>query len=151
MGTQRLAAVLAGTAAIYPSPNPQRPGCVEVRFIGKPCGPDLTSYNERFIDYGEGEVLVYVKFAAAMGDLARLAPPLCTTRRRSGRRRCASNTSSRRSTKGAAEVAAEWRPLVEGMHSCADNPAAVASPEWRGWDAAGTWGSTCNRRWRTRR
>ena len=147
VGTQRLSAALAGHAAIYPSANPRRSGCVEVRFTGQPRAGTtswLTSQHERFIDYGEGEVLAYVRFAAALGDIGRLQPltlartdPQCFW---AAALRIEHVISTLAEMTGGTGVAAEWQPLVEGLHHCADNLAQHAPPEWRGWDAAGTWG-----------
>jgi len=79
MGEERLNAVRAGCVVLYPSANPRRPGCVEVRYLGKPDAFDakcavLHSRHERFIDYGFDEAVAYARFAASVGDLARLHP-----------------------------------------------------------------------------
>ena len=147
VGKQRLNATLAGHAAIYPSANPRRPGCVEVRFTGQPGAGTaawLTSQHERFIDYGEGEVLAYLRFAAALGDTARLRPlTLARVDPQSfwaAALRADHVIGALAEVAGGAEVAAEWQPLVQGMLLCADQLAQHTPPEWRGWDSAGTWG-----------
>ena len=77
VGTERVNSVIEHALALYPSPHPQRSGCIEVRFIGTPADPTmtpLTSRHERFIDYGPVEALAYARFTAGLGYASRLAP-----------------------------------------------------------------------------
>ena len=150
LGTQRFAAATAGHAALYPSPHPQRVGCVEVRFVGEliegaRSGGEYNSHPERFIDYGEGEVLVYACFAASLGDVERLRP--LTLARVDPQSfwaavlRAEHFAAALLKLAGCAEVAAEWQRLVPGVRRCAENLQRLAPPEWRAWDEAGTWGT----------
>ena len=151
-GKQRFAAATAGHAALYPSPHPQRVGCVEVRFVGElvegqgaRSGGEFNSHPERFIDYGEGEALVYAGFAASLGDVERLRP--LTLARVDPQSfwaavlRAEHFATALLKLDGCVDVAAEWQRLVPGVRRCAENLERLAPREWRTWDEAGTWGT----------
>jgi hypothetical protein len=73
-------AVRAGAFNLYPSCNPKQEDAMEARFLFIPTdikgGGDRVRKmrQERFLEYGKNELLVYVRVAAAIGDTHRLFP-----------------------------------------------------------------------------
>ena len=145
-GTERVNAVLEGCAVLYPSPQPQRVGCIESRFVGlSENGSDrvLTSRNERFIDYGPQEALTYVVSAASVGDSLRLMPRrLAAVDPQAFWAACmrvdaflgALSTADGVS----ADIVTAWMPLAAGMHACVAACCATYG-KFVPWDALGTW------------
>jgi len=73
--SERVGAVVAGAFLIYPSPHPRENDALEVRYLhATPGQARLVAHQERFLDYGEEETLVYARDAVALGDISRLAP-----------------------------------------------------------------------------
>ena len=75
-----MGAVRAGAFNLYPSCNPKQEDAMEARFLFIPTGikggGDRTRKmrQERFLEYGKNELLVYVRVAVAIGDTHRLFP-----------------------------------------------------------------------------
>ena len=155
-GIERVNAVLEGSAVLYPSPHPQRTGCIEVRYVGTPTAGSetaLTSRNERFIDYGPVEAITYARFAATLGDADRLSPRvLAVVDPQAFWAACmrvdafvdALNQLERPGANHDGEsghttkLAAEWQALADGMHLCLAT-CSTATADFVKWDTRGTW------------
>ena len=146
-GMERIHAVLEAGVALYPSPHPQRVGCIEVRYVGTSDAGEaapLTSRNERFIDYGPVEALTYARFAASVGDAARLSPrTLACVDPQAFWAAClrvddfVAALAELEAETGAALVS-EWQPLADGMKACVA-ACRRGSAGFVAWDAHGTW------------
>jgi hypothetical protein len=153
VASERIHAALHGAVCFYPSVNPRRPGCVEVRYLGQPADPCacLTSRHERFIDYGREEAIAYIKFAAALGDVARLRPLTLAAvdpqafwaalLRADAFVRALENTEEG-SECGGPSLVEEWQALAagvqRGLEACL-RLGEQGTTGFRPWDTHGTW------------
>ena len=145
LGTERVNSVLERSAVLYPSPHPQKVGCVEVRFVGTPADPTaahLTSRQERFIDYGAEEAISYAQFAASLGFASRLAPrTLASVDPQAfwaAYLRIHAFVAALRDIDAPADVVAEWEPLIEGAVEGLKVCTRIFS-SFKAWGADGSW------------
>ena len=153
VASERIHAALHGAVCFCPSVNPQRPGCVEVRYLGQPADPRacLTSRHERFIDYGLEEAIAYIKFVAALGDVARLRPltmaavdpqAFWAALLRADAVVRALEDTEEGSECGGPSLVEEWQALAagvrRGLEACL-RLGEQGTTGFRPWDAHGTW------------
>jgi hypothetical protein len=149
IGSERVNSIVEHTITLYPSPHPQKVGCVEVRFVGSAAdstvGGPRTSRQERFIDYGPDEAILYMRFAASLGDASRLAP--LTLARVDPQAfwaaylRIDTVAAALSEISAPADVMAAWQPLMEAARESMKTCQRVC-PNFTAWDADGTWSSS---------